>query len=174
MVVCIFSVLFYLISIFHFYFWKIIPPNNMRLSSVWKTERKIWNYWHLLFTSSRTPSVMGPEKEASWHSPFTKSCHETMCKQSSDLVGFNYCMLQCKIILIWNNLSECRGSNKCQIYETSYLPFDPSWCLCLFCCNEYRQHVCLPLELNICVTESYCTLVKIYKKLSKNKTIFLW
>lgn len=90
------------------------------------------------------------------------------------LRGLNYCMLQCKIILIWNNLSECKGSNKCQIYETSYLPFDPSWCLCLFCCNEYRQRVCLPLELNICVTESYCTLVKIYKKLSENKTIFLW
>lgn len=90
------------------------------------------------------------------------------------LRGLNYCMLQCKIILIWNNLSECRGSNKCQIYETSYLPFDPSWCLCLFCCNEYKQRVCLPLELNICVTESYCTLVKIYKKLSENKTIFLW
>lgn len=115
-----------------------------------------------------------PKKEVSWHSPFTKSCHETMCKQSLDLEGLNHCMLQCRIILIWNNLSKCRGSNKCQIYETSYLPFDPSWCRCLFCCNEYRQLVCLPVELNISVTESYCTLVNIYKKLSENKTIFLW
>lgn len=126
-----------------------------------------------MFTSSRTLSVMGPEKEVSWHSPFTKSCHETMCKQSLDLKGLNYCMLQCKIILILSNLSECRGSNKCQIYETSYLPFDPSWWRCLFCCNEYRQHVCLPVEFNISVTESYCTLVNIYKKLSENKNISL-
>lgn len=126
-----------------------------------------------MFTSSRTLSVMGPEKEVSWHSPFTKSCHETMCKQSLDLKGLNYCMLQCKIILILSNLSECRGSNKCQIYETSYLPFDPSWWLCLFCCNEYRQLVCLPVEFNISVTESYCTLVNIYKKLSENKNIYL-
>lgn len=126
-----------------------------------------------MFTSSRTLSVMGPEKEVSWHSPFTKSCHETMCKQSLDLKGLNYCMLQCKIILILSNLSECRGSNKCQIYETSYLPFDPSWWRCLFCCNEYRQLVCLPVEFNISVTESYCTLVNIYKKLSENKNIYL-
>lgn len=126
-----------------------------------------------MFTSSRTLSVMGPEKEVSWHSPFTKSCHETMCKQSLDLKGLNYCMLQCKIILILSNLSECRGSNKCQIYETSYLPFDPSWWRCLFCCNEYRQLVCLPVEFNISVTESYCTLVNIYKKLSENKNISL-
>lgn len=126
-----------------------------------------------MFTSSRTLSVMGPEKEVSWHSPFTKSCHETMCKQSLDLKGLNYCMLQCKIILILSNLSECRGSNKCQIYETSYLPFDPSWWRCLFCCNECRQLVCLPVEFNISVTESYCTLVNIYKKLSENKNISL-
>lgn len=126
-----------------------------------------------MFTSSRTLSVMGPEKEVSWHSPFTKSCLETMCKQSLDLKGLNYCMLQCKIILILSNLSECRGSNKCQIYETSYLPFDPSWWRCLFCCNEYRQLVCLPVEFNISVTESYCTLVNIYKKLSENKNISL-
>lgn len=126
-----------------------------------------------MFTSSRTLSVMGPEKEVSWHSPFTKSCHETMCKQSLDLKGLNYCMLQCKIILIFSNLSECRGSNKCQIYETSYLPFDPSWWRCLFCCNEYRQLECLPVEFNISVTESYCTLVNIYKKLSENKNISL-
>lgn len=126
-----------------------------------------------MFTSSRTLSGMGPEKEVSWHSPFTKSCHETMCKQSLDLKGLNYCMLQCKIILILSNLSECRGSNKCQIYETSYLPFDPSWWRCLFCCNEYRQLVCLPVEFNISVTESYCTLVNIYKKLSENKNISL-
>lgn len=126
-----------------------------------------------MFTSSRTLSVMGPEKEVSWHSPFTKSCHETMCKQSLDLKGLNYCMLQCKIILILSNLSECRGSNKCQIYETSYLPFDPSWWRCLFCCNEYRQLECLPVEFNISVTESYCTLVNIYKKLSENKNISL-
>lgn len=126
-----------------------------------------------MFTSSRTLSVMGPEKEVSWHSPFTKSCHETMCKQSLDLKGLNYCMLQSKIILILSNLSECRGSNKCQIYETSYLPFDPSWWRCLFCCNEYRQLVCLPVEFNISVTESYCTLVNIYKKLSENKNISL-
>lgn len=126
-----------------------------------------------MFTSSRTLSVMGPEKEVSWHSPFTKSCHETMSKQSLDLKGLNYCMLQCKIILILSNLSECRGSNKCQIYETSYLPFDPSWWRCLFCCNEYRQLVCLPVEFNISVTESYCTLVNIYKKLSENKNISL-
>lgn len=126
-----------------------------------------------MFTSSRTLSVMGPEKEVSWHSPFTKSCHETMCKQSLDLKGLNYCMLQCKIILILSNLSECRGSNKCQIYETSYLPFDPSWWRCLFCCNEYRQLVCLPVEFSISVTESYCTLVNIYKKLSENKNISL-
>lgn len=33
--------------------------------------------------------------------------------------------------------------------------------------------MCLPVEFNISVTESYCTLVNIYKKLSENKNISL-
>lgn len=173
MVVCIFSVLFYLISIFHFYFWKIIPPDNMRLSSVWKTEENMELLTLIVYIFSHA-ECHGSQKRGLLTLPIHKILSWNNVQTVIRLRGLNYCMLQCKIILIWNNLSECRGSNKCQIYETSYLPFDPSWCLCLFCCNEYRQRVCLPLELNICVTESYCTLVKIYKKLSKNKTIFLW
>lgn len=173
MVVCIFSVLFYLISIFHFYFWKIIPPDNMRLSSVWKTEENMELLTLIVYIFSHA-ECHGSRKRGLLTLPIHKILSWNNVQTVIRLRGLNYCMLQCKIILIWNNLSECRGSNKCQIYETSYLPFDPSWCLCLFCCNEYRQRVCLPLELNICVTESYCTLVKIYKKLSKNKTIFLW
>lgn len=173
MVVCIFSVLFYLISIFHFYFWKIIPPDNMRLSSVWKTEENMELLTLIVYIFSHA-ECHGSRKRGLLTLPIHKILSWNNVQTVIRLRGLNYCMLQCKIILIWNNLSECRGSNKCQIYETSYLPFDPSWCLCLFCCNEYRQHVCLPLELNICVTESHCTLVKIYKKLSKNKTIFLW
>lgn len=173
MVVCIFSVLFYLISIFHFYFWKIIPPDNMRLSSVWKTEENMELLTLIVYIFSHA-ECHGSRKRGLLTLPIHKILSWNNVQTVIRLRGLNYCMLQCKIILIWNNLSECRGSNKCQIYETSYLPFDPSWCLCLFCCNEYRQRVCLPLELNICVTESHCTLVKIYKKLSKNKTIFLW
>lgn len=173
MVVCIFSVLFYLISIFHFYFWKIIPPDNMRLSSVWKTEENMELLTLIVYIFSHA-ECHGSRKRGLLTLPIHKILSWNNVQTVIRLRGLNYCMLQCKIILIWNNLSECRGSNKCQIYETSYLPFDPSWCLCLFCCNEYRQRVCLPLELNICVTESYYTLVKIYKKLSKNKTIFLW
>lgn len=173
MVVCIFSVLFYVISIFHFYFWKIIPPDNMRLSSVWKTEENMELLTLIVYIFSHA-ECHGSRKRGLLTLPIHKILSWNNVQTVIRLRGLNYCMLQCKIILIWNNLSECRGSNKCQIYETSYLPFDPSWCLCLFCCNEYRQRVCLPLELNICVTESHCTLVKIYKKLSKNKTIFLW
>lgn len=173
MVVCIFSVLFYLISIFHFYFWKIIPPDNMRLSSVWKTEENMELLTLIVYIFSHA-ECHGSRKRGLLTLPIHKILSWNNVQTVIRLRGLNYCMLQCKIILIWNNLSECRGSNKCQIYETSYLPFDPSWCLCLFCCNEYRQRVCLPLELNICVTESHCTLVKIYKKLSENKTIFLW
>lgn len=165
MVVCIFSVLFYLISIFHFYFWKIIPPDNMRLSSVWKTEENMELLTLIVYIFSHA-ECHGSRKRGLLTLPIHKILSWNNVQTVIRLRGLNYCMLQCKIILIWNNLSECRGSNKCQIYETSYLPFDPSWCLCLFCCNEYRQRVCLPLELNICVTESYCTLVKIYKKLS--------
>lgn len=173
MVVCVFSILFYLISIFHFYFWKIIPPDNMRLSSVWKTEENMELLTLIVYIFSHA-ECHGSRKRGLLTLPIHKILSWNNVQTVIRLRGLNYCMLQCKIILIWNNLSECRGSNKCQIYETSYLPFDPSWCLCLFCCNEYRQRVCLPLELNICVTESHCTLAKIYKKLSKNKTIFLW
>lgn len=35
------------------------------------------------------------------------------------------------------------------------------------------DNLCLPVEFNISVTESYCTLVNIYKKLSENKNISL-
>lgn len=149
MVVCIFSVLFYLISIFHFYFWKIIPPDNMRLSSVWKTEENMELLTLIVYIFSHA-ECHGSRKRGLLTLPIHKILSWNNVQTVIRLRGLNYCMLQCKIILIWNNLSECRGSNKCQIYETSYLPFDPSWCLCLFCCNEYRQRVCLPLELNIC------------------------
>lgn len=174
MVVCIFSVLFYLISIFHFYFWKIIPPDKYETELCVKNREENMELLTLIVYIFSHAECHGSRKRGLLTLPIHKILSWNNVQTVIRLRGLNYCMLQCKIILIWNNLSECRGSNKCQIYETSYLPFDPSWCLCLFCCNEYRQHVFLPLELNICVTESYCTLVKIYKKLSKNKTIFLW